>query len=443
MQMRTKKLEMLLLIAIVLLGLTLRLLSLSWNTFPHADVKGDVMIGTLFLETGRLWEETPNPLSSRHPTLFPIDSREGIPALQHGPTWILLGGGISSLWQGNTEADVFLALRLLSVLFGTIMIVMIWVLARSLVDKKSALLCALWASVSYLLIDYSGNGAFYALQGTLYLLWLLIALRRPSWKRSAGLGAVTGFAYLVNYQSIILLPTSIILELFQWKDARKSFAQMIIVTVIAGLFASPWLIRNALLVGDPFAHHLVNSNYIFSKSGIHATVVNNVYLFPNSLERASTILGMIVTSWLPNNSFYVARKLFILAPIAFIFFSYGLIDQVLSAERRRRLLPLLLLFSMHFLISASWPITKFRFFVPMLPLVFLLASEAITHLVHRRQTQVLWMSLITVAICYGSLLTYLSVPTHTYYYDGAITTDPFSGRGEWNYLRDNNLLPSS
>ncbi|MFH1443845.1 MAG: glycosyltransferase family 39 protein [Candidatus Peregrinibacteria bacterium] len=429
--------------AIVLLGLTLRLFALSWNTFPHADVKGDVMIGALFLQTGGLWEEPPDPLSPRHPTLFPIDSREGIPALQHGPVWVLLGGGMSSLWQGNTEADVFLALRLLSVLCGTILIVMLWVIARSLIDRKGALVCALWASVSYLLIDYSGNGAFYALQGTLYLLWLLIALRRPSWKRAAGLGAVTGFAYLVNYQSIILLPTSIILELFQWKDARKSFAQMAIVILIAGLFASPWLIRNALLVGDPFAHHLVNSNYIFSKSGIHATVVDNVYLFPSSLERASAILSMLMTSWLPNNSFYVARKLFVLAPIAFIFFSYGLIDQVLSAERRRRLLPLLLLFTAHFLISASWPITKFRFFVPLLPLVFLLSLESITHFIPRHRTQVLWMSLISVAICCGSLLTYLSVPTHTYYYDGAITTDPFSGRGEWNYLRDNNYLPSS
>jgi len=426
--------------AIVLLGLVLRLFSLSWNISPHADVEGDMKIGALFLETGRLWDEPPNPLSPRQPALFPIDSREGIPALQHGPVWVLLGSGLSSLWQGYSETDVYLALRLLSVICGAAMIVMLWIVARSVIGKEGALVCALWASVSYLLIDYSGNGAFYALQGTLYLLWLWVALRKPTWKRSAALGAVTGFAYLVNYQSIILLPTSIVLELFQYKSARRSLLNMVIVTIMAGLLASPWLIRNAILVGDPFAHHLVNSNYIFSKSGIHETVVNYVYQFPDAWERYSAILSMILTSWLPNNSFYIARKLFILAPIAFIFFSYGLIGQVLEKERRNRLLPVLLLFAAHFLISASWPITKFRYFVPLLPIVFLLSYDAIRYFVQNRRTRMLTLTLITASLCLSSVLTYLSVPTHTYYYDGAITTDPFSGRGEWNYLRDNNLL---
>ncbi|MFH0851338.1 MAG: hypothetical protein V1876_01170, partial [Candidatus Peregrinibacteria bacterium] len=269
-------------------------------------------------------------------------------------------------------------------------------------------------------------------------------LHRPSWKRAALIGAVTGCAYLVNYQSIILLPAMIVLEFLQRKRLPQGLGNMIIATVAAGLVASPWLIRNALLVGDPFAHHLVNATYVFSKSGIQETAVDYIYHYtPEGLGRLAAILGMMITSWLPNNSFYIARKLFILAPIAFVFFSYGLIDQVLAAERRRQLLPILLVFAAHMLISASWPVTKFRYFVPLLPLVFLLSLEAIRHFNPRRRTRILWMGLISVAICSGSILTYLSVPTHTYYYDGAITTDPFSGRGEWNYLRDHMLLPSS
>ncbi|MFA5273636.1 MAG: hypothetical protein WC353_05760, partial [Candidatus Peribacter sp.] len=146
--------------------------------------------------------------------------------------------------------------------------------------------------------------------------------------------------------------------------------------------------------------------------------------------------------WLPNNSFYIARKLFILAPLAFIFFSYGLIDQVLSKERRSRLLPVLILFAAHALISAIWPVTKFRYFVPLLPLVFLLSMDAIHGFLKTGRARTIALCFITVLIALGSALTYLSVPTHTYYYDGAITTDPFSGRGEWNYLRDKGYLPS-
>ena len=103
---------------------------------------------------------------------------------------------------------------------------------------------------------------------------------------------------------------------------------------------------------------------------------------------------------------------------------------------------MLILFAAHFLVSAGWPITKFRYFVPLLPLVFILSLEAIEHLVPRFRTQTLLLSLISVSFVLTAALTFFSVPTHTYYYDGAITTDPFSGRGEWNYLKDNNLLPS-
>lgn len=434
---------MLMLTAILVLGLTLRLFSLSWNTFPHADVEGDAMVGAIFLKTGGLWDEPPDPDAPRHPSLFARDSREGVPSLQHGPVWLLLGAGTTALWSGSTLENVFLSLRILSVLWGTVLILAVWAVARLLIGKQAALFAALWTCLSYLLIDFSGNGAFYVLQAVLYLLWIWIALQKPTHKRAALLGAVSALTYLVNYQAIILLPAALLLELLQCRQQRGCLLRMTIVTAVTALCAAPWLIRNAILVGDPFAHHLLNSNYIFSKSGIHATVVDYVYQFPGTWERLSAILSMMLTSWLPNNAFYIARKLFILAPIAFIFFSYGLIDQTLDQKRRRKLLPLLLLFAAHALISAGWPITKFRYFVPLLPIVFILSLEAIAHFVPRRHTQVLWMSLVTMGIVLGSVLTYLSVPTHTYYYDGAITTDPFSGRGEWNYLRDNGYLPHS
>ncbi|ALM10251.1 MAG: hypothetical protein PeribacterA2_0889 [Candidatus Peribacter riflensis] len=442
MQMRIQRREVWLLTAIVLLGLTLRIFALSWNTFPHADVDGDAMVGAIFLETGGLWIEPPDPATERHPSLFARDSREGTPSLQHGPVWLLLGAAATKLWSGSTLMDVFLSLRMLSVLCGTAMIGMVWILVRPLVSRKAALFAALWVSISYLLIDFSGNGAFYVLQGALYLLWIWIALQKPTRKRAAALGAVSGLTYLVNYQSIILLPAALLLELLQCRQQRGCLLRMVVVTAVTTLCVAPWLIRNAILVGDPFAHHLVNSNYIFSKSGIHATVVDYVYQFPGTWERTAAILSMMLTSWLPNNAFYIARKLFILAPLAFIFFSYGLIDQTLLHERRNRLLPVLILFAAHFLVSAGWPITKFRYFVPLLPLVFILSLEAIEHLVPRFRTQTLLLSLISVSFVLTAALTFFSVPTHTYYYDGAITTDPFSGRGEWNYLKDNNLLPS-
>jgi len=443
MRTRVQHAEYWILAGIILLGIMLRLFSLSWNTFPHADIQGDALVGSHVIQYGHLWEEPPDPSAERHPTFFPIDSRLGVPFLQHGPVWAGLGGIVTQLWGGRTQDDVYHTLRMLSVLSGAALLLLLWTVTRRMVGRNAALVCTLWAALSYLLIDYSGNGAFYMLQGTLYLLWALIALRKPTSLRAATLGAVTGLAYFVNYQSIVLLPSLIALEFFQRKTMRTFLWNVAVGMVLTGLVASPWLIRNFILVGDPFAHHLVNTDYVFTKSGIHATVRDFVYVFPSKWEQCKAIGSMIVTSWLPNNAFYVARKLFILAPLAFIFFCYGLVDQVIDPGRRKKLLPVLLVFAAHALISASWPITKFRYFVPLLPLVFLLSMDAIHGFLKPGRLRTATLCLITVLIALGSVLTYFSVPTHTYYYDGAITTDPFSGRGEWNYLRDNGYLPSA
>jgi 4-amino-4-deoxy-L-arabinose transferase-like glycosyltransferase len=418
--------------------------SLTWNLFPHADVTGDVQSASLIRTTGKLLSAPPNPSGPRHITVFAYDPTRGEPLLQHPPAWPILGAAVSTLWGGKTEADAFLALRLLSLLSGILLIFLLYNVARKLLsDRAAALFAALWACLSALLIDYSGNGAFYMLHAALFLLWLSIALWPPTTKRAVILGGLSGLTYLVNYQALVLLPATVLLLLIEERSWRAKAVRSILSIAVFSAVASPWLIRNFLLTGDPFMHHLANLPYVFSKAGVQPVIKNDVYLYPTGVQKYVIFLSMILTSWLPNNSFYIARKLMILAPIAFIFMSYGLIDQILSKDRWRKLLPVFLLFAMHFAISASWPITKFRYFVPMLSLSFLLALEALEHFVPERRPRLLWMSLISVAVFLGSVLTYFSVPTHTYYYDGAITTDPFSGRGEWNYLRDQGLLPPS
>lgn len=413
---------------ILALALILRLLSLQWNFFPHADVEGDAKTAAAFLATGRFLE-SPDPASA--------------PSIGHSPVWPLLGGSLTALWDGSSTADTFLAMRILSVASGMGLLILLYAITKKLLGKREALIAMLWASVSSLLIDYSGNGAFYSFQAVLYLLWLLAAFRTPSLKRAFLLGVLTGLAYLVNFQSIVLLPAALALELFQTRK-WPLLLNVCMIFVLAVCVASPLLIRSFLIAGDPFAHHLANMTYVLAKAGIQPIIMTGgVPRYASGLSRYGVILSMVLTSWLPNNAFYIARKLFVLTPIAFVFMSYGLVDQWLSPERRRRLLPVFLLFAAHFLISASWPVTKFRFLVPLLPLVFLLSLEQIVHWIPRKNMQALWMALITAGIVLGSTLTYFSVPTHTYYFDGAITTDPFSGRQEWNYLRDNHLLPPS
>ena len=403
----------------------------------HADVEGDVRTGTLFLTYGKLLSEPPTATPEEKPWFFRVDRTKGVPAVKHPPLWILLG----SLLSLTTNRDVYIAFRIISVASGMTLILLLFGVARTLINREAAIAAALWSSLSYLLIDYSGNGSFYTLQAALYLVWVWIALRPPSPKRSVLLGLTSGVAYLINYQSIVLLPASAVLEFFQNKRMAKSLLCFSITAIVTLAIMLPFLVRNALLLGDPFAHNLVNATYVYTKAGIQPEVVDGLLRYEGGMPTIKKLLDVLLLYWLPNNAFYIARKLFVLAPIAFVFFCYGAIDQLLSPERRRRLLPVFILFFAHALLSAAWPVTKFRYFVPLLPLVFLLSLEEITTLIRSRTMRRGVLALITLTIIVCSFLTYRSVPTHTYYYDGAITTDPFSGKGEWNYLRDSNLLP--
>lgn len=426
----------LVLLTILLLGFFVRVQALSWNWFMHADVIDGVMGAATLLRDGyfAIFDGPSFP----DPSVYVLPSEGGEPLVQHAPLWPLLGALFTAVRGGEaTMVDTFLSLRMLSALAGVLLIFLSFHIASRLLDATAGLVAAAWTAASYILIDYAGNGAFHSFQAVLYLLWVLVALRLSSLHRTLLLGGLSGIAYLVNFQAIILVPAGVALLVMQeW--GRRLFLHMILFLGAAALVASPWLIRNAMVFGDPLASHVANMWYVYSKAGFQPAEDGLLHL--TFIDRLSLLAGVFHT-WLPYNLYYAARKLFILAPLAFLFFSYGLIDIAFSRERLRNAFPLLVILFFHVLLSASWPIWKFRFFVPLLPLVFLLALEELWHLPLARQWRDACVSTTFAAIIVLSILTYRAIPTHTTYYDGALTQDPFHGYEERTYLRKWGILP--
>lgn len=425
------------LLGILFLGFLVRVQALQWNWFMHGDVTGDAIVAAELHRSGRFVVFATPP--SADPAAYTLPSPEkGEPLVQHAPVWPLVGAAVTALRGGEaTLVDAFLSLRLLSILTGTLVILLSFLVASQLLDGKAGLAAAAFVASSYVLIDYSGNGAFYSFQGFIYLLWVLIALRPSSRRRTMLLGFLAGFVYLVNFQAIILLPAGVSLLLVQERSWQKFFCHAALFTGMAIIAASPWLIRNALLFGDPLYSHAVNMQYVYGKSGFSVPTGSHLGLGDN----LSIIAGVFHT-WLPYNLYYAARKLFVIAPIAFFFFSFGLIDIAFSRQRFRRAFPLLAVFTFHVLLSASWPIWKFRFFVPLLPFVFLLALEELWHLPITNVWRRLNIGFTLVAMVAIGVLTYRATPMHTTYYDGAITQDPFHGSEEKTYVQEYHISPS-
>lgn len=416
---------------LIVAGVVARMLSVGWNFFPHGDVTMDLEAASWLVTAGKLMEE-------------------GKPLAQHGPVWAVLGGGVTALWGGSTPDDAFFSLRILSFLSGVFLIFLTWRLGKKFLSEEGALAAAAFVSLAYVMIDYSGNGSFYSLQASLYLVWTLIAMQRPSVRTSVGLGAVTGFAYLLNFQSIVLFPATVVVLFLRNRGpivrrgslqaTRSQVSSLGIAMSVSLLIISPWLIRNTIVFGDPLYSHAVNQTYVFMKAGMNDLIDGDAFR-PTLIQWLSILPGMIGT-WLPNNLYYVLRKLLVLAPLLSIIAIFGAIDIAFCARRFLRIWPMLLIAAFHTLISAAWPVMKFRYFVPLLPFVILIAMEHLEEFPMSKKAKRSVIIVSSALFILTAVLAYRSVPTHTAYFDGAITQDAYHGFEERTFLRDHGILPA-
>ena len=125
-----------------------------------------------------------------------------------------------------------------------------------------ALFATVCTTISYILIDYSGNGSLYMLQTLFMLLFIHWNTELTNYKNGIYLGIVMGLGYLTNYQMVIL-PFGLMfytLYLILTKTAtRERITYTGIAYLVSLLVITSWLIRNYTLFGDP----LYNVNNIF------------------------------------------------------------------------------------------------------------------------------------------------------------------------------------
>ena len=415
--------------------MVLRVFSFNWNYIPHGDVDTDVQVAQWLATIGEFMIDPEAETIMIGQVPYDVSELGGERSIQHPPLWALLGAGTMHFLGLPLNADgAYFAYRLLSLLSGAVALLLSFVVTRRFVDAQAAWIVTGLLAVSWLMIDYSGNGSFYMLQTVLYLLWLMIvSAKMTSDRKALALGVVCGSAYMLSYQCIFLIGASVIALFVEHRKSLLNVARgSAIVIAVTVIIALPWLIRSYFLFGDPLFGHTVNTvGYLYEKAGIQTETV------------ATTFSGMVqvvnfsLHHWLINNLYYIARKLFMLAPVVFIFFAYALVEYMFDRKRFRKMLPILLLLTLHMAISAAWPITKFRFFVPMLPLVLILAFEHIKHLKFAAQKQQLVIGGTFAAFIILSALTWYAEPTHTYYYDGALTNDPFRDtEAEYQFMLD-------
>jgi 4-amino-4-deoxy-L-arabinose transferase-like glycosyltransferase len=469
------------LVTLTVLGGLWRAASVRFNVWPHGDVVIDAAIAESVAWSGRLLVPF---VDVRY---YPIDRFGfGYPPDQHPPLWPLLGAAL--VWL---VGDGYTALKLVSLLIGVALIPLTYVAMKRYVGAGPALFASALTAGSFPMVDFSGNGSLWSLLAASYLGWLWAlpgdaSDTAASRRRWALVGLIMGLGYLTNYPAVVL-PVALA-ALHVVRHGRhllrpKLLAGPAISAVVMLVVISPWLIYNVALFGGPFWSQPFQRTLAGGSRQVEYVVVDGEAVKRNLPATGDRLAGLRERAVdLYGNVGFLVKQSLVLTPILGGLFLVGLLllvpllgwrkvpltpqlplphageggqrgegvlrhadihggeQRAVRAEGRRAErdgkldtmpmpVPVAVLALVHLALIIWWPTTKFRYLIPLLPLVFGIGAWALWQL--RPPELRARLAAVTLAAClFTNVWTMLSIPSRTYYYNGGLIGDNFGQQGE-------------
>ncbi|MFN0074144.1 MAG: hypothetical protein ACKVVP_21905 [Chloroflexota bacterium] len=428
------------LLALSILGALPRLAAVRFNIWPHGDVLLDAAIAESLAWTGRLL--VPIVDVRYYPT---SQFGFGYPPDQHPPLWPLLGASLTPLL-----GDGYLALKAWSFTVGVLVIPLSFLAFRPSLGNGAALWLAGLVASTYLLIDFSGNGSLWILITAFYLLFIWRASAAPITLafHAAELGIIIGLAFLVNYPAVILAPALLLTVALQHGRGALAWPVLrgvLIASIAAFLVVLPWFAFNASIHGNPLWSQPLERQFGGGAKQVDVRVVQDEVVKVNRPEAASPGARLQTTAAnLYGNVGFLARQMLALAPVLNGFAAAALValtlafigrGSIATGVQARSLAPIVAVLLCHAALALLWPTTKFRYLVPLLPLVLGLGVWLLSQ-IEPRPVRTLLRGVSTAAVVIVSAWTWLVIPSHTYYYNGGVVTDNFGQQGETVWMTE-------
>ena len=148
-----------------------------------------------------------------------------------------------------------IAAQLVNVLMGVGVVILTYLIARYLLDRRTALIAALIVALNPTLILYSSTLGTESLFVFLLMLITWLTIRVIAGRSSADLlliGLLTGFAILTRPVAIgVPFIAFGAYYIVNRRDLRQTSINFAIVLVISALIVTPWIARNAMAIGSP------------------------------------------------------------------------------------------------------------------------------------------------------------------------------------------------
>ncbi|MCA9391877.1 glycosyltransferase family 39 protein [candidate division WWE3 bacterium] len=385
MKISTAKLTTILLLLIVGLALGLRLFGVNWDQGHalHPDERA-IVLATIPLSL-----DDPNPdfYNYGHLPIYTLKAS----------SWLV--GKISPEYAGYP--GILIVGRMLSALFDTFTVCVIFLIGRKLKDEKLGLLAAFMYAIAVFPIQ---NAHFFIVDPILNL-WIttsllvaMHALERPTIKHYLLLGLLSGLAAATKFTGVLTLTIPFIVLCIELVRSVRS--REITITRLAGLTGSGIFVlltaTTIFFVTQPFV--LLNLATFWDKISLQLTMNSDPTIFPYTIQFINTtpylhpLQGILVWG--------LGLPLGIICVLGFIYVLY-----LLYRYRDIKLMVTLLFGLIFFAILGRSAVKYMRYYLPLYALLSIFGAVLIRDLTAAVKNKTMRMIVLSTTLIVGSCWT--------------------------------------
>jgi hypothetical protein len=326
----------------------------------------------------------------------------------------MIAGG---LIYRHFPGDSFTILKVLSMIVGMALILVMAHLAR---EDFRFQMCFILSCLSIALIDFSANGSFYIMCAFLYLAFFVSVLKgadSQKYRRWAVVAGLIGLAALMTHLISLALAVSATLLFLRGRGRLRTIGLISAATMCGAFVLYQWW-RRATFDIPP------NSSFVnfFVRNGLAAHTVDRENLRFVADYGVSLSSALVILRNLLSGVRHFVSDVFVLCGPMLLFLFAG-VRRLISRRDKPALGVCLSILAGHVLVVVVFPFSRFRFMVPVAPLVFFVVSIGIEAFLEKRDSRLMSRVPLTryqiltllVALFVGYNLFYLARYPYTFY----------------------------
>ncbi|MBW2981158.1 glycosyltransferase family 39 protein [Candidatus Woesearchaeota archaeon] len=204
---------------------------------------------------------------------IPVFELLGRDVFSRPPLFHFIGAALFKVFGVFGESASNAAMKLISPLFGSLTILLVFLISKKVFNKKVALYSTIFIAFLPIHIDYSSTPHVEAL----LVFFLTVSLHFILTNRPKLSGLSYGLALLTKYQALFILPVLLLAFYLRHKKKHPVFVKKSAVFLLISFAISlPWFIRNYIALNNPIWPYL---NSFFG--GAHGAILDTFKMSPS------------------------------------------------------------------------------------------------------------------------------------------------------------------